>query len=65
MPFQHPLEPIPPKTPAVSSSAPAEFVTAPAPYPRPPYAWAVVAMLVLAAVFSFIDRQIVAIWSIQ
>ncbi len=31
------------------------------PYPRPLYAWSVVAALVLAAIISFIDRQIVAI----
>jgi len=31
------------------------------PYPKPVVAWLVVGMLIVAAIFSFIDRQIVAI----
>ena len=32
-----------------------------APYPRPAYAWFVVAVLALASVISYIDRQVVAV----
>lgn len=52
----------PPKPLGAAGSARAEVPAAgPAPYPHPVYAWSVLAVLVLAAVVSFIDRQVVAI----
>ena len=45
--------------PALSEAAPSQ--PPPDAYPNPAYAWAVVGVLVLAALVAFIDRQVVAI----
>jgi hypothetical protein len=48
-------------TVSAASAAGADATEASAPWPRPVYAWSVVAILLLVSICSYLDRQIISL----